>query len=72
MCNLTMSSKPVVFSEERKLIRPYAEEILGPDASDQELDNLTVEIMHAANHLAIDVPISRKPGFTRTVTRHRY
>ena len=61
MIEMTISPKPVVFSEQRKIIKPYAEEILG-DAAESEIDKLTDEMMHAANHLAIGVPPGRKPG----------
>jgi len=62
MIEMTSSSEPVVFSEQLKTIKPYAEKILGSDASEDEVDDLTVEMMHAANHLAIGVPAGRKPG----------
>ena len=62
MIEMTMSPKPVVFDEQRRIIKPYAETILGNDASQTQIDELTDEMMHAANHLAIGVPPGRKPG----------
>ena len=62
MIEMTMSNKPVNFTEQRKIIRPYAEKILGSGASDAAITELTDEMMHAANHLAIGVPPGRKPG----------
>lgn len=62
MIEMTISPQPVAFSEQRKIIRPYAEKILGNNASQTQIDDLTDEMMHAANHLAIGVPPGRKPG----------